>query len=523
MGILAQGDENPFGPVLTDEWLTDLEDSTNIWDQSDILRYIAHTAAERAVSAWGLLLALQVHQMGRIDPTVVLVSRNGKDGMGLADAKASSIYAALLAETGGGKSDVIGLASALIQPTHIISDGTGQGIAKAFAETKLVTEDKQGNKLTEPYYSCRYLTHSVIMHCPEIDDLAAEFGRDGSKTSGTLRRMWVGEITGSQTGDVSRRVTLRPNTYRFGGIWGIQPAQAAPLLEGAAGGTPQRWCWAPAEEFREGLVRTPPAAASVFARPVWHAGSTTFGAPGNTASGLSTALPTEIAADTQLPPPTWIRWSAHMHRDIPLMQERQKEARKAVRAAKNANKLTSAISAEAQRAMMESHLVLTRIKLAAGMAFLHGRTNPDDVDWWAAGLQIEVSRRCLAEAWRESKSAAHGKLMEKGTDRGVEQFASRRSVETMEDRAVVEAAHGLWVKLQNAPLPKYRIMNGASKKQRQYIDAALELLTESGTVNSNGNPIGARLSADNSYYPTHHNMVIEPKGYQFLSPPGGPL
>lgn len=512
---LLNGDSNnPFGDVLTDDYLDWVESETDIWNQSPQLQQVAYVAKSREVSPWGVLLALQVHQMSLIEPNVVLVARNGQPGFGLADGKATSMFAAILAATGGGKSDVITIASGLIPPSGVMADGTGQGMAKSFAETKLITEDEDGNKLENPYYVNRYTAYSLVMHAPEIDDLAAELGREGSKTSGTLRKMWVGEITGSTTGDVSRRVTLRPNTYRFGGIWGIQPSQAAPLLAGAEGGTPQRWTWAPSEDLRDNVQRTTPPPNVSFPVPSWNVGGALYGASGS-------VMPRDITYDTILPAPIWVHWSPKMQRDIPRMQQERRDLKQKVRKAKQSGTLTPELESLAKKSMMESHLILTQIKCAVGMAFLHGRCNPSDLDWELAEAQIEVSRRCLAEAWEESTLKLYGDLRQRGRERGIEQHASRQSIDFQERADVISAADSIWLKLSKMPQAKYQLERGASKKQRQFIDEAIELLTDGGGVtNEMGTPKVAAYGNDGKYWAVYNGAIIEPEGMRFV-PFGG--
>ena len=510
--FLKDNDGNPFGEVITDEWLNWLEAETGIWDHSPQLQHVAFTAQDREVSAWGLLLSLQVHQLSLVEPNVVLVSRNGRPGLGLKDAKSLNMYAALLADTGGGKSDTITIASELVPPKGLVSGGTGQGLQKTFAETKLVSEDGDGNKIEEPYYVNRYLTNSAVIHVTEVADSAAEFGREGSSTASTLRKMWVGEITGATTGDVSRRVTLYPNTYRFGGIWGIQPQCSEALLTGAEAGTPQRWTWAPGEEFREDLNRTMPPQNVTFPVPSWNVGGNMYGTSGG-------VFPRDVVADTPLPAPIWVPWSPQMHADIPPLQAERKKLKRTIRQAKQSGKpLSAELERESKRVMMESHLILTRIKCAVALAFLHGRTAPTDTDWIFAGAQVEVSKRCLAEAWQETERKLYGDLTKRGTERGIEQHATQRSLDFENQRYVHnELAPVVWKKCSDMPLPRYRLANNGSTKQRQFIDEALELLIEGGGIPSaTGQPKMLAYGNDGKYWAMYNGAVIEPPGMKFV-------
>lgn len=466
-------EKNPFGDPIDRDFLDHVETSTDFWNRKPQLQLIAAVAEREEISPWGLLLALQIHQLSNIMPTVVLVKRSGTKGTILSDGTSLNMFGALTAPTGGGKSATFREANNLIRPYQTpISDGTGQGLVKSFAETVKIGKDPDtGKMLDEPYYVTQYYTHSVVVHAPEINTLNAEFVREGSKTSSMLRSLWVGEIVGSTTGDVTRRVTLIPNTYRIGGLWGVQPVNAAALLAGAEDGTPQRWVWAPAEEFRVGSRshprRTPPPPNTEFTLPAFNPGTNVFGVSGG-------ELPTQVDKNTQMPAPIWVEWSPQMRADIAALRADQQLAKDRDPYAP----MTPEQKELQQRVTMESHMVLARIKMAAGLGFLWGNTSPDDEDWALSEIQMEVSRRELSGAWMRANESKYEQLTDKGTQRGVEMHAANVERDSREYADNKKLADEVWKILAKSPLTTTALKAKMSSSKRNKLTSVLEILED---------------------------------------------
>lgn len=470
-GAGTPGDFNPFGDPITRKWLDELERSTDFWNRSPQLQYIAHIAYTKDVSAWGLLMGCQLHRLSHVPPTVVLVQRDGTPDTlgGLFGGTSLNMFGGLTADSGGGKSVTFKLATSLIPPVHTpISDGTGQGLVKSIAETEKVTSE-DGQKLAEPYYITRFHRHSLVVHAPEIKTLNAEFAREASKTDSMMRSMWSGETVGMTTGDRDRRVNIPPNLYRVVGMWGVQPVNATAILAGADDGTPQRWLWMPGEEFRPNLQRVNPGQVS-FPFP-------TFGQTGGNPFGVSGGeLPTEYRDGDPLPAPIWVHWSPKMAQEIKALQAQ----RKILRDRDPYADLTPE-QIDAERAVtMQSHLTLTRIKLAAMFAFLHGRANPTDDDWELAGIQLQVSVSELAGIWKKANLARKHEIMVKGAERGLEMHAMQDARDQLNDNAVHGFAHEMWQHLcQSGPFSNRDLRRWAGGNARQkMVPWALQVLED---------------------------------------------
>ena len=482
-------DENPFGKPFTDEDFDALESivtstGATFWNSTPQLQKVAWEAFNRDASAWALLLCLIINHMSRLEPHVVLVAKNGKPGVGnvgseLEDSTATSMYAALLGDTGGGKSELFKLANGLIPPEYKISDATAQGIYKEFACTDNSYQEKgiNGDPIGEPYRANIYHTHSIVLQATEVDALTAEFDRPGTKTPAALRKLWIGESDGTHVSDQKNRVALRMGTYRFAGIWGVQPEKAAGILADVAGGTPQRWTWAPAEEFRDTVVRTPPPSNTTFPRPAWNIG-------GNLYSGVGKRdMPDVIGPDTQLPSPIWVHWSPKMHQEIPPLQVIAKEARRKVRKARLAGALTDDMRRTARRVYMDSHIILTRIKAAAGLAFFHGRGGISDLDWELSEYLMKVSLSCLSEAWIAVEDVREEETIKEGEDHGKRMAASDAERASYKQERLKKLAQTLLKRIKDAPHTKTSLLKGwKSGKYRDEATEAFESLIDSGYV-----------------------------------------
>lgn len=460
-------DANPFGEPITRSWLTDLENSTNFWNRTPQLQRIAWLALEKEVSPWGLLMGVQLHRLSHIKPTVVLVQRDGTPDTlgGLFGGTSLNMFGGLTADSGGGKSITFKLASSLMPPVHTpIADGTGQGLIKSIAETEKVTSE-DGQKLAEPYYITRFNRHSLVVHAPEIKTLNAEFAREASKTDSMMRSMWSGETVGMTTGDRDRRVTLPSNMYRIVGMWGIQAVNATAILSGADDGTPQRWLWMPSEEFRPCITRVNPGHVD-FPFPV-------FGQVGGNPFGVSGGeLPTEFRDGDALPAPIWVHWSPRMTVEIKAMQA----ARKALRDRDPYERLSQEQKAAEHAVTMQSHLTLTRIKLACLLGFLWGHANPTDEDWDLAGIQLQVSMRELAGVWDMSQEARKEEIVVKGRERGLEMHAMQERLSGLLDETVEDVANRVHGILLKKPLKSAKIRNKLSHPRRAKLPQAMKLL-----------------------------------------------
>lgn len=472
-------DPNPFGEPITRAWLTQLETSTDFWNRTPQLQYIAHVAAKKKVSPWGLLALAQEHQASHIPPYVVLVDKEGVAGTILSDGTSLNGLVSLVARTGGGKSVTFKIATSLIPPKGTpVPNGTGQGIMTTFVESRTVTKDLEGKPLEFPKKKILFHRNSAVVHAAEVKTLNAELGRDGSITDSLLRSLWVGETVGMTNADTKRRALVPANVLRFSGIWGVQPVNAWAILDQADDGTPQRFVWAPAEEYRKNPPsRKAPPQDVDFPLPVF-----------NGAFGMSDDLQ-EIDEDStgQLPDPVWVTWSPQMSTDIAALQAREAELFDRDPYAK----LTAAQKAAERELIMTSHFTLTTIKQTAKMGWIHGHPNPTDLDWELSQIQMQVSTRELAGVWEKCNDESRFRKQRRGFDQGIEQDARKQMVDALAEGRIIELAEKLWAYLAEKPhtLPELKPRT-SSKTTRDLMPVALNWLRDQKRAESVVTPGG---------------------------------
>jgi hypothetical protein len=281
--------------------------------------------------------------------------------------------------------------------------------------------------------------------------------------------------------------------YRIAGLWGVQPVNATAILAGAEDGTPQRWIWAPAEEYRRG-GRTPsriaPNGTVTFPMPVWNPGSNVYGTSGGD-------LPLELAEDDPLPAPIWVGWSPKMTVDIAYLKRQRDNLRDRDPYAV----ITPEMQDAEHRSTMESHLLLTRIKLAAVIGTLWGHTSPDDEDWELSEIQMEVSKRELAGVWRRCLEARSKEIVTRGIERGTEMHAASAQRDKMDDNDVYALAEHLWRCLAERPMTNRDLRNKLSNSRRKQMKPAIDILEAQN-----------RLSVDrnNLYWATTGGVPLPP-------------
>ncbi len=479
--LVVLPDTNPFGEPITRARLDEIEDffPGGFWNATPQLQYIAAVAAEQGVSPWAVLELVQAHRLSHVPPNVVLVDREGKPGKTLVAGTSLNSFGSIVSPPGGGKSVCFRVASEILPAATLpLPDGTGQGLLRNFAETRVVRKDEENKPLDEPYRVTSFFRHEMTVHAPEIKSLNAEFMREGTKTDTILRQLWVGETVGMNNADVDRRVVIFPNMVRLAAAWGVQPINAAAILAQAADGTPQRFVWAPAKECRKPYpARTPAPQGVTFPMPTFtHTGP--FGSS-------DAPMPAEIR-DTDgheaLPAPIWVQWSPQMHVEIPAMraeidalEDREPYA-----------DVTPEQRAAEEALLMKAHLILTTIKQAAMMGFVHGRANPSDLDWDLAKAQMEVSTGEMSGVWKRCAEMRFRVAEDRGVDRAHEQRATRHTTAGLDSRDGHRVRSRILAELDKCPegIATRDIKRFFKAVPAQVVEDRLDDLVEAGAIRS---------------------------------------
>lgn len=464
-------EENPFGEPTTRAFLDNVE-ATGFWNATPQLQLIAYMAQQKRVSAWGVLVACLAHRASHIPPNVVLVDRDQQDTGSLRAGTSVNGFFGLVAPPGGGKSVTFRLASELVPPNgYAIPDGTGQGIVKMLSETRTITKDDEGKTLDEPYQVIKFHRHHLVIHAPEVKTLNAEFSREGSKTADMMRSIWVGETLGMTNADKERNAAVPPNMSRVCGIWGVQPHNAAAILSQAEDGTPQRFVWAPAKEYRSNVVRTPPPPGTEFPYPIFNT------------HPMGTILPKELKFDDPLPDPIWVHWSPLMVQNIAEFWAKQNESDDRDPYAD----ITADKEMEEEQLTMKAHLMLTRIKIAVWMGWLHGRPEPDDADWVMSGFVLAVSVAEMAGIWKRCQEAVVKEARQRGKVKAVELVETANAKTVITDAYTVKTATAVWLKLaKHGGMRESVLKTKLSSSQRPVTREALRHLEDEGRAEYDG-------------------------------------
>ena len=340
---------------------------------------------------------------------------------GLIGGRASlNLLCAFVSLSGGGKgiSDKV---ARLSYPAPILElpIGSGEGIAETFKPPAKADADH------EP-------VTAAIFNVPEIDTMAGIASRQGSILLAQLKSMAMGELLGQANASKATSRIVQAHTYRACLSVGAQPGHTGVIFNDTTGGTPQRFLWAPTidPDMPTKAPRDPEPLDTAL--PSWQ--------PGGDGVIEIAYGPAEIA-DTII--------SAHLAR-----QRGEADA-------------------------LDGHAMLTRCKVAALLAIMHGRSVVGQWDWDRSADVMAVSDRTRGWIVAEARKADRAKVRDRAIARAVgEEFydASRletvkRSLLRMLERDGEQAGGDLRRRL-------------GKREKRELFDQAIGLLEAEGLVSA---------------------------------------
>jgi hypothetical protein len=335
---------------------TDLGDEDDLFGQSDILRHIRDAADSRMVGRWGLLAWTLGRVLLGIDARVLLPPTIG-------GAAALNLGVALVGHSGQGKSSLAGVSLDLLGPTgdaqsHLVMPlGSGEGITQKYLHTEGRGKSARLVLNTDP---------RILFVGDEIDGLKATTDRKGSTIMSTLRSAVSGATLGQSNAEATRDRNVPANSYRAVFIVNVQPGRSEWLLNDTDGGA-QRFIWMP--------TNNPTLPEKL---PDW---------PGP----LDWTVPSrlrpweEIENPGEIEDPGEIEWDPYITYPESIADE--------IRAAHRALVTLGDGEVPSESDLRRSHELLTQLKVATGLAALHGRDSIDLETWGWASLVIEESRR----------------------------------------------------------------------------------------------------------------------------------
>jgi hypothetical protein len=390
----------------------------DFWDTRPVLAHLRDFARSRRVGPWALLGCVMVRVIAASPPNLVLPP--------LVGGQASiNLFVGIVSVSGGGKGTAEAAAQDAIDLPHvpILGPGSGEGIGHLFFGW-----DKTDKELKQH-------TTAVILSAAEIDTLSALKTRQASTLFPELRKAWMGEPLGFAYVDKEKRLTVPRHSYRLCLSVGIQPANAAPILEDHSAGTPQRLLWFPADDPDAPDER--PQQPEKWSNPLIQIGT---------------------------------------YRDHRTRQEMQvcDSARAEIDAARLSRLRGSTSEA------LDGHALLAQLKVAAALALVDGRRNAiTEDDWCLAGVVRAVSdqtRQHVGRVLEQDKIKNNHARAHAEADRAI--VIDNR----MAKHAIQRVGRSLARKLDNASdwISRTELRHALESKDRQYFNDAITALVDAG-------------------------------------------
>lgn len=448
---------------------------TDFWSQRPGLRNIRWFARERRVSPWATLGAVLAQTSCRIGPHVVLPPIVG----GVASL---NLLVGLVGPSGKGKGAAIATAADLlrVEGKFMMEEvGTAQGIDASFTETPAKGGPVQFNDV-------------AFFYVPEIDTIKAHAEMSGSALLPTLRKVWSGEPLGAKYAGKERRRPVRGHAYRASVVAGIQPKRSGVLLADADGGTPQRWLWLPVSD-PGARRRTDKLVPPIYNQPPPHLDYDVWIPQGEQRGEKDEPLPVE----------------AQSRYEIPVCRRAQNE----IIDARELNLLSD-------EASMDSHSLLTRLKVAALLAFLLEAKMEVDDFYWDLALPVmwmsNATRQICVKAMEESEEDDNHR---RGRNRAAQSMAEQIAVPVLRDRRA-DRIHELGLKalgiLQATPGQEYspkqlREATMDAKSQREFgADVLAAVIAVPGVVQGPEVSSGGRKIRKLSWTPSNSLAMSAP-------------
>jgi len=322
----------------------------------DDLAHLHQLARAERVGPDALLALALTAVLAATEPTVTT-------SVGVGGRGSLNYLVALVGPSGAGKGTVEAVSAEAVSildhngmpvATPEYPIGSGEGMATAYRP--------RGTAEDEPHTRTR-----ATFNAPEIDRITAISSRTGSTLTAALRQAWSGETLGAQNASAENTSVVPRHSYRWCAVLGVQPRRAGALLAEADGGLPQRVLWAPVGD---------PAAPD---RKPEHPGPLTVRLPklaGPVAMNAHQSILTEY--DTA-----------------------------------QLDRLRTPLDADA----IDGHTRYVRLKTAAALALMAGRTVISEDDWTVAGAIVDRSTATREEVRTILDTGQRDALREKARER----------------------------------------------------------------------------------------------------------
>ena len=311
---------------------------------------------------------------------------------------------ALVGRSGAGKSAAIKSSRRLLGEVGLNQKaieegvGSGEGMIDVFLE-EILEEGKDGSMKRSGRFTTKMDPRAIFV-VDEVDSMAAVGDRSGSTLNAHMRTALTGgslKTSNSRAG--GRYRSVEEDTYRLVFMVGVQPMASGVLLSQheESRGTPQRFLW---------VKMTDKDAVMPAQRPQW---------------------PEPLNWEPPQWPDGYIEYPDHVRRDIEEFQDLS---------------VLELIDGN------EGHAMLTRLKVAFGLAILHGEVKITDQWWDLSGMLMARSKQVQAECRSalfvaQTEKTYHSVLRQKRAE-------ARAAEEVSEDR-LGQAASKLHSRLARDP------------------------------------------------------------------------
>lgn len=422
-------------PMVRDFW-------TRRWE----FHQIRQLARERRVSPWATLGAVLAMVTCRVGPHVVLPPIVG----GVASL---NLLVGLVGPSGKGKGAAWAVAEEYLGvkgkfPMEEV--GTSQGIDSCFTETTPKLGSVQFNDV-------------AFFYIPEIDTFKSHSEMAGSALLPHLRKMWSGEALGARYAKSENRRPVRAHAYRASVVAGIQPARSGVLLADVDGGTPQRWLWLPVHD------------------------------------------PDALRRSDRLKPPTYVGTPPAIDQDVWVPEGEKRGEKNEPEPVVGKSRWVVEVCEQAQwdiidareqnlvneHSSMDSHSLLTRLKIAAALAFLDRRAEVTAEDWELSLSLMWVSnatRATCVAAVADAEAEEHARRGRGRAIQSVHEDISRVVIRDERTARIQDLGGKLLGMLQSEPGREFsprelRVAMGDAKTGREYwAEVETALLAAPGVV-----------------------------------------
>ncbi|MFF0127309.1 hypothetical protein ACFYTG_16505 [Streptomyces mirabilis] len=401
------GDEDENGPDDPDEAPGEPADRlpATFWSATAVLSQIRQMAHARRTSPDAVLHAVLARTAAMADPTVRVDN-------GIHQPSTLGWYCGLFGPSGSGKGQAESTAEELTPFPRVdlayIDISTGQGLIAAYLDLDIDPDDDSGKK--KILVQRRSRGYALATEGSVLDAMAQMSA--AATLNGVLCKAWMSERQGTSNAEVERRRALPKGSYTLSMSLGVQEEPAARLLEMGSIGLPQRLAWAHAA-----LGPDTPKQRPAITGPV--------------------AVTTRTGEDT--PVTTWVSTLRNLTIPVPEHVTQELDA------------LALEISfGRGSESPLDTHEPLWRVKCAALLALLHGRTDITTEDWDMAAVMWQTSRKV-----RDSvQETARRRIQAEQDARRAE--AVQTAVESQS--AVYEAMHGVHPSVVNVAKRAHRYL-----------------------------------------------------------------